>query len=85
MCTTETHNSRQRESTCTPSLSLHCDPSMLIKANEVNHAKRAFQSSQEGAGASGVQKLLKIQAEFLALMLQGATSQGVITPIVRFE
>ena len=49
------------------------------------NAKRAFQSSQEDAGASGVQKLLKTQAEYLALMLQGMASQGVITPIVRLE
>ena len=85
MCTTAKHNSRQRESTCTPSLSLRWEPSKLIKAMEDDHAKRAFQSSQEGAGASGVQKLLKTQAEYLALMLQGMASQGVITPIVRLE
>jgi hypothetical protein len=52
---------------------------------ENDHAKRAFQSSQEGAGASAVQKLLKAQAELLALMLQGTTSQVAIAPIVRFE
>ena len=85
MCTTVTHNSRQRESTCTPSLSLYYEPSRLIKADEEDHAKRAFQSSQEGAGASAVQKLLKSQADFLALMLQGTTSQGIIAPIVRSE